>query len=459
METSAVITSTTTTATIVDNRTTRSLCLAKYIKNIQQANKKTAIEHRYRLSRFERYIARVFEQIQQLQQKQQQQHQNQDHELERTRAVPLDQLIEELKRSSSDDKNDPYDLLSGFVAYLQEHAGIENPNNIRQFVITARNFLEYHDIEISPRKFKLRVRLPKAVVRRKEAISNEEIREILLKCSDIKLKTYVMLLAATGMRATEALALRNKDFDFDDESSRNNRQAFVRIRGEFTKTRTDRYVFLTKEVVEQCKAWIDFKYRRRRITKVVNNSSSGGVAKDCESSSKAISYWIEPKPSPDDLFFSTPRKRKKSSLGGLYVHMSEEFAKTLDRIGFGNREDGNERRREITFHSFRRFVKTTISDLGYQDFSEWFIGHAGSTYWPKKDIEKAELFRKIEPYLTFLDITGLESKGADMETKTEHVMAENLSLKQQVDELYRILYTQGIIKKESSSIPSSISSS
>jgi integrase len=241
----------------------------------------------------------------------------------------------------------------------------------------------------------LRVRLPKAVVRRKEAISKEEIREILLKCSDIKLKTYVMLLAATGMRATEALALRNKDFDFDDEGSRNNRQAFIRIRGEFTKTRTDRYVFLTKEVVEQCKAWIDFKYRRRRITKVVNNSSSGGGAEDSESSSKATSYWIEPKPSPDDLFFSTPRKRKKSSLGGLYVHMSEEFAKTLDRIGFGNREDGNERRREITFHSFRRFVKTTISDLGYQDFSECYIGHAGSTYWRKKNSEKAEQFRKI----------------------------------------------------------------
>jgi hypothetical protein len=128
--------------------------------------------------------------------------------------------------------------------------------------------------------------------------------------------------------------------------------------------------------------------------------------------------------------------------------MNKEFANTLDRIGFGNREDGNERRREITFHSFRRFVKTTISDLGYQDFSEWYIGHAGSTYWRKKDSEKAELFRKIEPYLTFLDITGLESKGADMETKTNQVMAENLSLKQQVDELYRVLYVQGIIKKE-----------
>jgi integrase len=355
--------------------------------------------------------------------------------------------------------------LSGFVTYIQEVLGIENPNTIRHFVVTARNFLEYHDIEISPRKFKLRVRLPKPIVRRKEAIGKEEIREILLKCSDIKLKTYVMLLAATGMRATEALALRHKDFDFDDDNIRNNnRQAFVRIRDEFTKTRTDRYVFLTKEVVEQCKAWIDFKYRRRRLIRVVKNgnrnisSSSGDDSRSRANGAKAVSQWIEPKPSPDDLVFSMPRKGKTPNVSGLYVHMSGDFAKTLDRIGFGNREDGNESRREITFHSFRRFVKTTISDLGYQDFSEWFIGHAGSTYWRKKDSEKAELFRKIEPYLTFLDVTGLESKGADMETKTEHVMAENLTLKQQVDELYRVLYMQGIIKKEPSS-PSSLSPS
>jgi hypothetical protein len=47
---------------------------------------------------------------------------------------------------------------------------------------------------------------------------------------------------------------------------------------------------------------------------------------------------------------------------------------------------------------FRRFVKTTISDLGYSDFSDYFIGHSGSTYWCKKDSEKAEIFLKIEPY-------------------------------------------------------------
>jgi hypothetical protein len=47
-----------------------------------------------------------------------------------------------------------------------------------------------------------------------------------------------------------------------------------------------------------------------------------------------------------------------------------------------------------------------------------------------------------------MDVTALEAKGADMETKTEQVMAENLSQKQQVDELYKVLYAQGIIKKE-----------
>jgi len=54
----------------------------------------------------------------------------------------------------------------------------------------------------------------------------------------------------------------------------------------------------------------------------------------------------------------------------LYITLGAIFAKTLDRIEMGNREDENEIRRKITLHSFRRYVKTTISDLGYADYSE-----------------------------------------------------------------------------------------
>jgi hypothetical protein len=76
-------------------------------------------------------------------------------------------------------------------------------------------------------------------------------------------------------------------------------------------------------------------------------------------------------------------------------------------MGKDSREDGN-KRRQITLHYFRRFVKITISDLLYADYSEYFIGHAGSTYWRKKDSEKAEIFRKIEPYLIFLNVHQLQ---------------------------------------------------
>ncbi|MFZ0325660.1 MAG: hypothetical protein WBP64_09995 [Nitrososphaeraceae archaeon] len=85
---------------------------------------------------------------------------------------------------------------------------------------------------------------------------------------------------------------------------------------------------------------------------------------------------------------------------------------------------------QITLHSFRRFVKTTISDLGYADFSEYFIGHSGSTYWRQKDLEKAEIFRTIEPYLTFLNVHQLERQGADIQTKVEELEELNQSLRQ-----------------------------
>ncbi|MFL6327558.1 MAG: hypothetical protein ACJ71I_08800, partial [Nitrososphaeraceae archaeon] len=72
----------------------------------------------------------------------------------------------------------------------------------------------------------------------------------------------------------------------------------------------------------------------------------------------------------------------------LYTTICTNLLQIPYRSGKGNREDGSLRRRRITFHSFRRFVKTTISDLGYSDFSEWFIGHSGSTYWSKKRIRE-----------------------------------------------------------------------
>jgi hypothetical protein len=78
-----------------------------------------------------------------------------------------------------------------------------------------------------------------------------------------------------------------------------------------------------------------------------------------------------------------------------------QFDKVLDRLEV-EYEDATKKRRKITLHSFRRYVKSIISDLGYSDFSEWYIGHAVSTYYRKSDKEKFQLFKRLDLNISIL---------------------------------------------------------
>jgi len=366
-----------------------SKLIQKYIRSVSIRNEKTAIQYLSRLLIFETFIIKEY-------------------------RINTDILIQKLK---SNKEYDLYDVLNDYCVFLKNNYDIGSVT-FRDKIITVKNFLEYNDIDINQKKFKLKVRFPKTVFRYKEAIDKEDILKILNGCSDLRLKTYVMLLASTGLRATEALSIRLKDLNTNTIGSNNNNSpAKLIIRGEYTKTKVDRYVFLTREVQNQIKIWLDFKYRKRRI-----------CYKDRETGN-TITEYRTPEKKQNELIFSL-NQTDKPRPEILYVSLATTFAKTLDRIGMGTREDGNEIKREITLHSFRRFVKTTISDLGYSDYSEWFIGHAGSTYWRKKDNEKGEIFKKIEPYLTFLNIQQLNRQGADLETKIEELQDINQVLRE-----------------------------
>lgn len=83
MKTATTTAATMTTTISTDNKSIGSQYLAKYIRNVQQANEATAAQYEYRLSRFEKYIAMAY--------KEQQQQQNQEL------IVTLDHVINELK--------------------------------------------------------------------------------------------------------------------------------------------------------------------------------------------------------------------------------------------------------------------------------------------------------------------------------------------------------------------------
>jgi integrase len=365
------------------NYSTDKDTIDNYIQNISIMSKSTAYEYLRRLNDFAVFLAKEYD------------------------SLRVDDLIIKLKKAVYD----PYSILSRYAAYLQNSSTISTLT-LKQRVVTMKNFLEYHDVDLSPRKFKLKVRLPKVIRKSKEALSKEDVIDILNECSDIRLKTYVMLLAGSGMRATEALSIRIKDLDLTFSPAK------VSVRGEYTKTKVDRTIFLTQEMVQQLTSWLNYKYRTRRV-----------CYKD-EQNGKTVTEYRTPSKKQADLVFAVYQDVKKPVPFNLYNDLMKSFGKTLDRMGKGTREDGNERRRQITLHSFRRFVKTTISDLGYSDFSEYFIGHSGSTYWTKKDADKAEIFQKIEPYLTFLNVQQLERQGADIQTKVEELEEVNQSLRQ-----------------------------
>jgi hypothetical protein len=102
------------TTTTNNQRRIRSPSLAKYIKNVQQANKRTAEQYEYRLSKFEKYIIVAASDKKEGGQQQQQ---------NLGQITSLDHIIDKLK-SGNNNKIDPCDLLSGFVAYLQEEEGM-----------------------------------------------------------------------------------------------------------------------------------------------------------------------------------------------------------------------------------------------------------------------------------------------------------------------------------------------
>jgi len=58
-------TATIMTTTTTNNKSIGSQYLAKYIRNVQQANEAIAAQYEYRLSRFEKYIAMAHKEEQQ----------------------------------------------------------------------------------------------------------------------------------------------------------------------------------------------------------------------------------------------------------------------------------------------------------------------------------------------------------------------------------------------------------
>jgi integrase len=309
-----------------------------------------------------------------------------------------------------------YNLLDNFVSYLISLGRLSTATITLQ-VAATRSYLQYYDIDISPTKFKRRVKMPKNHREDEEPIDGADIRKILLSCQNRRLKPYLLVLASCGCRTLEALAIRCKDIDFSVSPTK------IHIRKEYAKTRVGRDVYISDEATKFLKEWLEWKYRiREKQTPVMYG---------------------------DDLVFSkakfgrdeTQNEDKQVNPTRLYTKIVQEFNSLLKIVRMDERKEGM-LRRKVTLHSFRRFAKTVVSTQINQDYSEWFLGHAKSPYWTMKEAQRREIYAtKSMKYLTFLDYSGLESTSKNIEAKLEEKDREIAYLTDRYDQSLRSVST------------------
>ena len=102
-------------------------------------NKRTAREYYLRLLGFQEFV-------------------NDRYRNSNQAEATLDNVIANIKEGSED----VYEVLGDFISYLQTRYNI-SAVTVKQKVVTVKNFFEYCDVDISPRKFKLKVKLPRVI--------------------------------------------------------------------------------------------------------------------------------------------------------------------------------------------------------------------------------------------------------------------------------------------------------
>jgi site-specific recombinase XerD len=378
-----------------------------FLSSIGRNSSKTAVGYKTSLVYFQEFLSSQY-----------------NHTLESI----LDVFSEEGQKRNS---MNVYTVLEKFIPFMQEEKKV-SAASINQYLNGIRSFLAYYDVYIIPAKFKRKVKVPKVFSEEEQPLDIKDIRQILLNCHNRRLKAYLLILASAGTRAVETCAIRLRDIDFSTKPTK------IHIRKEYAKTRVGRDIYISDEATKYLKDWIFFKHRIHSNSYDDNNNNNNNnihVSTDENNNKQNVSYCI--KKNPDSLAFQVQLNNPHVTPQSIYMKLGIQFQQLLDVAGFSDRKEGM-KRRKITLHSFRRFAKTTISDCAGKEYSEWFLGHAKSSYYVNKaEVRAATYTEKCMKYLTFLDYSILEVAGKRVEAqlvqkdKEVEVMRDQLYLLQE----------------------------
>jgi integrase len=325
-----------------------------------------------------------------------------------------------------------YTLLDSFVAYLQDLK--LSAKSISDYLTGVRSYLRSEDeYEVDISKFKDRVSLPTPDTTHEKAIDRNIISKILSSCNNRRLKAFLYVLATSGLRSMEAVSLRLNDVEL---SKVKGEPSIIHVRKEYSKSRRPRNVFITSEATEFLNQWLQYKYSEK--TKYIQ---------DKDGKRKLVKVKLQRK--EDHIIFSN---MEESDLGSVYIKLREGFNKILKTLNLDDRKEGMSRR-QVTFHSFRRFVKTTITDRKSEAFALYILGHKRDMgYYTKTEKESLQDYKECMPFLTFTDSKEIEEHGKSIEdnlkVKDQQISKLNEEIKVVLGRYHHTLNTVSQLKEK-----------
>jgi len=249
------------------------------------------------------------------------------------------EIIEEINAG----KTNPYRLLDDFTGYLVNiHAA---PHSVKDYLSGVKKWLRFNEIEISNEKLREIIELPRQYAVTKDRIPTPEELKLIVYSCDLRGKVLTTLLASSGMRVGEALALRVKEFNFTKHPT------IVYLRPEVTKDRQERWCFISDEATEFLKSYLNERISQK--DSYIFQGRHQGVKSDGTKylrgkwENKPMTYWNA------DIIFTNALKRAD-------LYEKDEYGRDV-----------------IHIHCLRKFFFTRMVPILGREITEALMGHKG----------------------------------------------------------------------------------
>ena len=361
----------------------------------------------------------------------------------------IENIIELVKQN----KIDPIVLLDDYYTYLRgasygkQQKSYSNAS-IRSYLTTAKEFLRFLGIKIYNEDVKQVFKLPPKQENSEPGLEKKMILRIL-RNSAPNLQVAILMCCSSGVRDGELVQLKVGDIDFQANP------VTVNLRAEIVKGKIHpRKTHLTTEAANALK---DYLVKNKINFADPNDQHRYIFLKLPEERIQYYQSQIEKIDSRINKKRGDQRKHEMAKT--TYLHKISQLENQIQTMSKQEQYDRSVRAakntligrlirvvdsvpdlakrhehdlRDIHFHSFRYFFKTSVTDSVNSDFAEALLGHISLklTYYKKNEEQRKKSYKQAEQSLTISDTTIVSETIENMQKTIDNLARELEMVKQ-----------------------------